>query len=70
MKLPGDLGVSANVVLMLIEKLPNDKKLKWYLDNWFLSVDLISLLKERKIWSVATIKPNRLKGCTMASTMN
>ena len=67
MKLPGDLSVSANVVLRLVEKLPNDKNFKLYFDNWFSSVDLVFLLKERSIWSVATIRPNRLKGCTLAS---
>ena len=67
MKLPGDLSVSANVVLRLVEKLPNDKNFKLYFDNWFSSVDLVSLLKERSIWSLATIRPNRLKGCILTS---
>ena len=38
MKLPGDLNVSANIVLRLVEKLPNDKNSKLYFDNWFSSV--------------------------------
>ena len=57
-KLPGDLSVSENVVLKLVEKLPNDKNIKLYFENRFSSVDLVSLFKERSICSVATIRPN------------
>ena len=34
-KLSGDLSVPANVVLRLVEKLPNDKNFKLYFDYWF-----------------------------------
>ncbi|CAK8678001.1 unnamed protein product [Clavelina lepadiformis] len=65
MKLPGNLGVAGNVVMRLVNNLPEDKNFKVYFDNWFSSVDLVCLLKQQNIWSVGTIRSNRLKGCTL-----
>ena len=66
MKLPRNLGVAGNIVIKLVENLPDDKNSKFYFDNWFSSVDLLCMLKQQKrIWSVATICSNRLKGCVL-----
>lgn len=67
MKLPGNLGVAGNVVMKLVENLSENKNFKLYFDNWFTSVDLVCLLKQQSIWSVATIRSNRLKGCVLRS---
>ena len=65
MNLPEKLGVSGNVVIKLAKNLPENKNFKLYFNNWFSSVDLVCLLKLQSIWSVATIRSNRLKGCTL-----
>ena len=68
MNLPEKLGVFGNVVTKLVKNLPENKNFKFYFDNWFSSVDLVGSLNQQSTWSVATILPNRLKGCTLLST--
>ena len=65
MNLPGDLGVAGNVVMKLVKNLPPNMNFKVYFDNWFSSIDLLCLLKKKSIWSVVTIRSNRLKGCML-----
>ena len=67
MKLPGNLGVAGNVVMTHVENLSKNKNFKLYFDNWFTSVDLVCLLEQQSIWSVATISSNKLKGCVLRS---
>ena len=65
MKLSGDFGVSGNSVLRMVDCLPDDKGFKVYFDNWFSSVPLLEELKKKKLWSVATIRSNRMSGCNL-----
>ena len=65
MQLPGEFGVSGNVVLRLIQNLNAASNFKVFFDNWFSSVGLVECLKQKKIWTVGTIRLNRLKGCKL-----
>ena len=67
MNFPGKLGVFGNVVLELVKNLPENKNFKLYFHNWLSSVDLVCLLKQQSISSVATIRSNRLKVCALLS---
>ena len=67
MKLPGNLGISGNVVLWLLRNLEDHKDFKVYFDNWFTSVDLVKALKDSGFWAVGTIHQNRLSGCQLES---
>lgn len=58
-----DIGASGNVVLRLATVVPSDQNCKVYFDNWFCSIALQVALAERKIWSLGTVRQNRLKGC-------
>ena len=65
MQLPSEFGVSDNVVLRLIQNLNAASNFKVFFDNWFSSVGLVECLKQKKIWTVGTIRPNRLKDCKL-----
>ena len=67
MKLEGDLGISGNIVLRLTKNLADHKDYKMYFDNWFASVQLVEMLKERGIWAVGTIRKDRMAGCQLKS---
>ena len=58
-------GVSGNVVLRLTQNLNAASNFKVFFDNWFSSVALVECLKQKKMWSVGTIRLNRLKSCKM-----
>ena len=65
MQLPGEFGVSGNVVQRLIQSLNAASNFEVFFDNWFSSVGLVECLKQKKIWTVGNIPPNRLKGCKL-----
>lgn len=67
MKLEGDLGISGNIVLRLTKNLADHKDYKMYFENWFASVQLVEMLKERGIWAVGTIRKDRMEGCQLKS---
>jgi hypothetical protein len=58
-----NIGASGNVVLWIVNIVPSDLNCKLYYDNWFCSILLQSALAERTIWSLGTVRQNRLKGC-------
>ena len=66
MNLGGNLSFSGNVVLRLVQDLTPNRNFKIFFDNWFTSVDLVHELSKKKIWCAATIRANRLAGCTVA----
>ena len=66
MNLGGNLSFSGNVVLRLVQDLKPNCNFKVFFDNWFTSVDLLHNLSKKKIWCAATIRANRLGGCTLA----
>ncbi|KAK7135513.1 hypothetical protein R3I94_014246 [Phoxinus phoxinus] len=61
------LGVAGEVVLRLVSEVPKGLNYKCFFDNWFTSPELIVELKKMGILTVATIKRNRLRGCTLKS---
>ena len=65
MQLPGEFVVSGNVVLRSIQNLKAASNFKVYFDKWFSSVGLVECLKQKQIWTVGTIRLNRLKGCKL-----
>ena len=65
MQWPGELGVSGNVVLRLIQNFNAASNFEEFFDNLFSLVGLVECLKQKKIWTVGIIRPNRLKGCTL-----
>ncbi len=66
MKLDGNLSFSCNVALRMVKDIQPDNNYKVFFDNWFTSADLLDELAKNKIWSAATIRSNRLSGCTLA----
>jgi hypothetical protein len=56
---------SSDFVIKLCETLPKQKNFRVYFDNWFTSFDLQILLKSWGIWSVGTIRTNRLRNCVL-----
>jgi hypothetical protein len=59
----GPLGMSGNVVMRLVDNLPNHQNHKLFIDNWFASYDLAVELKKLAIDMVGTVRKNRLAGC-------
>ena len=56
---PGDY------VIKLCESLPMNMNFKIYFDNWFTFPELLFLLKSFGMWSVGTVRSNRLRGCLL-----
>lgn len=58
---PGDF------VIKLCETLPSQMNFKVYFDNWFNFLELQLQLKKRQIWTVGTLRSNRMRGCVLKS---
>jgi hypothetical protein len=58
---------SSDFVLKLCETLPKQENFTVYFDNWFTSFELQIMLKSWGIWSVGTIRTNRLRNCILKS---
>ncbi|XP_049940854.1 piggyBac transposable element-derived protein 2-like [Schistocerca serialis cubense] len=59
------LGISGDTVIRLVEGLPKYKNFEVFTDNWLISYNLISALKNYGILAVGTVRPARLKGCNL-----
>ncbi|XP_065679060.1 piggyBac transposable element-derived protein 3-like [Hydra vulgaris] len=59
-ELPG-LLMEGNVVYRLTQSLPSGVNYKIFFDNYFSSIDILWLLKEKNFLAVATIRKDRLK---------
>nr|CAH7712594.1 unnamed protein product [Callosobruchus chinensis] len=60
------LGSSGKVVAHLCKTIPHPETSIVYFDNWFCSLELITLLKNSyNINSLGTIRSNRLRNCTL-----
>ncbi|XP_065069915.1 piggyBac transposable element-derived protein 3-like [Rhopilema esculentum] len=57
-----NFGVGGNVVARLSSTLQRNVGYKLYFDNYFSSVALMQYLQKERIWAVATIRADRLKG--------
>lgn len=62
-----DVGVSGNVVLRLAKIIPKNDYHKIYYDNWFTSLQLQIELHKMGIFSLGTVRSNRLEGCSFTS---
>jgi hypothetical protein len=58
-----DLGASANVVARLPRCIPKNVNHKVYFDNYYTSVPLEIYLYKQGIFSLGTIRKNRLPNC-------
>lgn len=58
---------SGDFVVKLCETLPKQQEFTVYFDNWFTCFELQILLKSWGIWSVGTIRSNRLRDCELKS---
>ena len=57
-----ELLMGGNVVRRLCDTLPSNVNHKMYFDNYFSSLNLLRYLTKEKIWTIATIRQDRLKG--------
>ncbi len=55
-----NLGASSNVVLRMIRDLPRNRNHRVYFDNWFTSLPLVHHLAKLGIYSVGTVRRNRI----------
>jgi hypothetical protein len=56
---------SGDFVIKLCETLPQGLNFKVYFDNWFTFMELQILLKASGIYSIGTIRSNRLRACSL-----
>ena len=57
-----ELLMAGNVVHRLCDTLPHNMNHKIYFDNYFSSLPLLQYLTKKKIWVVATVRKDRMKG--------
>lgn len=62
-----DLGASANVVVRLCRNIPTNEFYRIYFDNYYSSIPLVSYLATRGIYSLGTIRRNRIPNCKLPS---
>ncbi|XP_063921127.1 piggyBac transposable element-derived protein 3-like [Zophobas morio] len=62
-----DIGASGNIVLRLASVIPQHKNYLLFFDNWFTSVKLLTSLQEDGIYSLGTVRCNRLPGLQFSS---
>jgi len=55
-----NLGASSNVVIRLSAKVPNNLNHIVYFDNFYTSLGLLAYLRSRGIYSLGTVRPNRV----------
>ena len=60
-----DCGASGNVVVRLSRSIPPNVNHKVYFDNYFNSPDLQIYLATKGIWSVGTVRANRIPQCSL-----
>lgn len=61
------LGLGGNVVVSLIEPLPQGKGFNVYADNFFSSLRLVDTLTEKNVAYLGTIRSNRVDKCPLES---
>ncbi|XP_071053564.1 piggyBac transposable element-derived protein 3-like [Onthophagus taurus] len=57
-----DIGASGNIVLRLAGSIPTHHNYLLYLDNWFSSIKLMTILHEDGIYALGTIRRDRIPG--------
>lgn len=58
---------ATDVVLRLVEEMPKNQNFQLFMDNWFLTLLLMSNLKGMGIFVTATFRTNRLGECPLMS---
>ena len=57
--------MNKSFVMRLAEDIPRFQNYKLFYNYWFFSIGLAKKLKDEKIHSLSTVRPNRLKGCKL-----
>lgn len=65
-----DLGASANVVVRLSQLIPDQLNHILYFDNFYASVPLLVYLRSRGIFSLGTVRQNRIPNCKFTKEKN
>lgn len=60
-----ELGISGDIVKTLVENVPKHKNYKVIFDKWFSSYKLVRELKDDGIYTLGTIRSNRVSGCNL-----
>lgn len=60
-----DLGASSNVVVRLSRIIPKNKNYRLFFDNYYTSLPLLIYLSKQGIYSLGTIRRNRLPNCKL-----
>ncbi|KAF2889292.1 hypothetical protein ILUMI_16881 [Ignelater luminosus] len=60
-----DLGTSANIVVRLSRGVPHNQFYRLYFDNYYSSIPLVSYLSSIGIYSLGTIRRNRISNCKL-----
>lgn len=62
-----NLGASSNVVVRLSQHIPNFLNHILYFDNFYTSLGLVVYLRSRGIYSLGTVRTNRVPNCKLSS---
>ncbi|CAH2014285.1 unnamed protein product [Acanthoscelides obtectus] len=62
-----DIGASGNIVLRLAAVIPKHKNHFLFFDNWFTSLKLLATLYKDGIYSLGTVRKDRIHGLTFSS---
>jgi len=62
-----DLGASSNIVVRLCRVIPKNENFKVFFDNYYTSLPLLVYLKRQAIYSLGTVRRNRLKNVKLPS---
>lgn len=65
-----DCAASGNVVIQLSRAIPTNVNHKVYFDNYFTSPDLQLYLAKKGIWSIGTVRGNRIPPCSLKSDVD
>jgi len=65
-----DCGASGNVVIRLSWAVPANVNHKVYFNNYFTSPDLQLYLAKKGIWSIGTVRGNRIPQCSLKSDVD
>lgn len=62
-----DMGATSNVVARLSQTIPDFKNHILYFDNFYTSLQLLVYLRSRGIFSLGTVRSNRISNCKLPS---
>lgn len=65
-----DCGASGNVVIRLSRAIPANVNHKLFFDNYFTSPDLQLYLAKKGIWSIGTVRGNRIPQCSLKADVD